>query len=714
MEYKKLSFEIKEKILYIGFGQKTKKSMTTLDKPSLEELSTAISKAKELSEKKEIEGLIFFSHKAGCFLAGVDLEVIQSLGTVEEAIQGAKAGQDMYNILEDIKVPTMALIDGVCLGGGLELALSCDKIMVSDSPKTMLGLPEVMLGVLPGFGGTYRLPKRVGLPAALDMILTGKKKRARACVKMGLADEMMPAQRLLALAPQYLKKEKKNKRNFKSLKNLKGNLMHLAGENFLTRKLILDKARETVMKLTKGFYPAPLKILSLIENHMGKEREAYLKEEAKGFGELSQTSQSKNLLHVFFLTDASKKRKKLKKGEEISIEKGGVLGAGTMGGGIAWLFAKNNQAPIMKDLNKEALELGLKQSSRNFSRGLKRRHISHGDFVRMQTSIRPTMNFSGFKSIDLLIEAIVENLDIKKKVLTETEEHLRDDAMITSNTSSLSINKMAQALKKPERFAGLHFFNPVNKMPLVEIITHDRVSPEVVDNLYNWCLQVKKTPIVVKDGPGFLVNRILMPFINESAYLLEEGVSIEDLDKAILNFGMPMGACRLMDEVGIDVLVKVGAIMEEGLGERAKACSFSEKIYKAGFHGKKNGKGFYRYDEKGRHKEVNEEIRGELPSGNKKMDERTIQMRVFLPMINEAANILSEGIVDKAETVDLGLIYGIGFPPFRGGLLKYADSEGLERIAKEIRKFASEVSETRYELSPYLEKLVQEKKGFYA
>jgi 3-hydroxyacyl-CoA dehydrogenase/enoyl-CoA hydratase/3-hydroxybutyryl-CoA epimerase len=346
------------------------------------------------------------------------------------------------------------------------------------------------------------------------------------------------------------------------------------------------------------------------------------------------------------------------------VKRGAVLGAGTMGGGIAWLFANNNQAPLMKDINTTGLELGLKQASSVFGKAKKRRRLSADDFERKMRSIEPTMSYDGFKGVDLVIEAVVENMDIKKKVFAETEKHVRKDCLLTSNTSSLSVEEMASALEKPERFAGLHFFNPVNRMPLVEIIKHSKVSQETIDSLYNWCLKVKKTPVVVGDGPGFLVNRILMPFINESAYLLEEGVSIEALDKAVSNFGMPMGTCRLMDEIGIDVLVKVGKIMEDGLGARAKSCQLSAKMTEGELLGKKNGKGFYLY-EGGKQKGVNPEALKYLPQNKKKMDETTIQMRVFLPMINEAANILADGIVDKAEAVDLGLIYGIGFPPFR-------------------------------------------------
>jgi len=384
-----------------------------------------------------------------------------------------------------------------------------------------------------------------------------------------------------------------------------------------------------------------------------------------------------------------------------------------MGGGIAWLFAKNNQAPIMKDVSEQGLKLGLKQASSVFRKAVKRRRMSEDDFQRAQRSIEPTLNYNGFKSVDLLVEAVVENMEVKKKVFAEVEKEVSEDCLLTSNTSSLSVEEMAKALKRSERFAGLHFFNPVNKMPLVEIIRHSGVSEETIKKLYKWTLDAKKTPVVVNDGPGFLVNRILAPFLNEAAYLLEEGVSIEAIDKASLNFGMPMGACRLMDEVGLDVGAHVGEIMEQGLGQRHKASSLSVKAVEKQLFGKKNFKGFYTYDENGKQEGVNPEMLELLPKENKSMSETELQMRMFLPMINEAAYILEDKIVEDAATIDLGLIFGIGFPPFRGGLCKYADSEGLDRILESLEKFTQSVDEHRYGPSKLLKDLVSDKKKFY-
>lgn len=706
MSYQHISFETKNDLLWIGFGVNEKKSMTTFTRETLDELKKAVLEARDMDQKSSVKGLIFFSHKPGVFLAGVDISVINSLKTESEALRALDEAHKIFNTLEDLKMPTAALVDGVCLGGGLELALTCKKIFISDNPKTALGLPEVMLGVLPGFGGTYRLPKKVGLPAALDMILTGRQIKGKKNLKMGLADAMLPLERMQELAPEYLLKKKTGKK-----KSVKEEVQAAAMDNFLTRKIIFQKAREKVLETSKGFYPAPLKILEVLEKGAGKARADYLGMEAEAFAELSQSTQSKNLQHIFFLTDASKK---IENKEDLrSVRRGAVLGAGVMGGGIAWLFAQNEQSPLMKDLTQEALELGLRQASQNFSSALKRKRMSHDEFNRKMRSIEPTLSFEGMRSADLLVEAVVENMEIKKKVLSDIEGYVRSDCLMTSNTSSLSIEEMSKALREPGRFAGLHFFNPVNKMPLVEIVTHERVDPEVVQTLKKWVVDVKKTPIVVKDGPGFLVNRILAPYLNEAAFLLEEGVSIDVLDEAALNFGMPMGPCRLMDEIGLDVCVKVGKIMHEGLGERATPSSLSSKLYEAKLLGKKNGRGFYLYDEKGKSLGKNPEVIKMLPTKKVPRDEMTLQMRLFLPMVNEAAYILADRICDKASTVDIGMIYGTGFPPFKGGLLKWADQEGLDQIAERLNNFSKEVSEERYQIAPFLSMMINDKKKFY-
>jgi 3-hydroxyacyl-CoA dehydrogenase/enoyl-CoA hydratase/3-hydroxybutyryl-CoA epimerase len=705
MTEKKISFEINDKIAYLGFGYNSTKSMTVLDRDTLTELQGLV---EDLHTKQsDLKGVIFFSHKENCFLAGADINLIASMQTESEAADGSEKGQTIFNRIEDLSIPSVVCVDGVCLGGGLELALSCKVIIASNSTKTQLGLPEVKLGIIPGFGGTYRLPKKVGLPNALDMILTGKTLRAEKAKKMGLVAEVFPKENLLSQAPRFFDWKPK-------AKSLQTSMKDVAMDNFVTRKIIFQKVRESVLKKTNGFYQAPLKILDVMDSGMMKGRTSYLAAEAQAFGELALSEQSKNLQHIYFMSEGVKKYTGPKGTKEVPVlERGAALGAGTMGGGIAWLMAEAGMQPIMKDLTTEALVLGLKQSSQNFSGALKRKKITADEFERKQRSITAQLDYSGFKKIDLVIEAVVENMDIKKKVFSEVERHVHDECLLTSNTSSLSVQEMSKALERPERFAGLHFFNPVHMMPLVEIILHDKVAPETVEALHKWVLRVKKTPVIVKDGPGFLVNRILMPYLNEAGYLLDEGVSVKDLDQAALNFGMPMGPARLLDEVGIDVAVKVGKVMHDGLGARAYPSKMSGKLSEKNFLGKKNFKGFYLYDEKGKVTGPNPEVEPLLPPEKKKMSEAEIQMRLFLPMINEAAAILKDGIVQTAADVDLGMIFGTGFPPFRGGLLRYADSEGLEKILAALNNFKDTVNADRYKPSSYLEELVESKTTFY-
>jgi len=705
MANNKISLEYKNEIAYIGFGLNSTKSMTALDMETMLELQAIV---EELHTKQsELKGAIFFTHKENCFLAGADISLIAGMKTEAEAADGAERGQNIYNRIEDLTIPTVACVDGVCLGGGLELSLSCKTILASNSPKTSLGLPEVKLGIIPGFGGTYRLPKKIGLPNALDMILTGKTLRADKAKRIGLVAEVYPRENLIAMAPSFFNKKAKSLSVSESMKEL-------ATENFVTRKIIFQKVREQVLKKTNGFYQAPLKILDVMDSGMMKGRTSYLASEAQAFGELAISEQSKNLQHIYFMSEAVKKYNGPKSTKPLPVlTRGAALGAGTMGGGIAWLMADAGMQPIMKDLTTDALNLGLKQSSANFQGALKRKKINADEFERKQRSITAQLDYSGFKKIDLVIEAVVENMNVKKSVFAETEKYVHRDTLLTSNTSSLSVQEMAGALEFPDRFAGLHFFNPVHLMPLVEIIVHDKIAPETIEALHKWVLRVKKTPVIVKDGPGFLVNRILMPYLNEAGFLLEEGVSLKDLDKAALDFGMPMGPGRLLDEVGIDVGVKVAKILHDGLGERAASSKLSSKMVEKGLLGKKSSKGFYLYDEKGKPTGANPEVEELLPKEKKKMSESELQMRMFLPMINEAAAILQDGIVQTAGDVDLGLIFGIGFPPFRGGLLRYADSEGLDKIHNALKNFSESVNKDRYTPSAYLTDLVETKTTFY-
>ncbi len=708
MEYKQITFEIKNKVARIGFGKNSKKPLTTLELETLEELKPVL---KEIEERQntDVSGLILFSHKENVFLAGMNVTVIRDLVTVQDGITGAKQGQEICSQIEDLLIPTIACIDGVCLGGGTELALACKIIVVSDSPYTSLGVPEVQLGLLPAFGGSYRLPRRIDLPVALDLMLSGRMVNGETAMEMGLVDQIYPRESLVETAiSDYIINPEKNV-------NIKGTDKSSVINDSSAQKAVFKKARESVLKKTGGHYETPLRILDHLESSLGCPRSTHLESEAQLLGEIAISEQSRNLQNIYFL-HANSQKYNGPAGEKgnLMINKGAVVGAGTMGGGIAWLMARNNMAPILKDISKEGLDSGLKKSEATFAEALKRKKISEDEFKKKQGSIISRLDYNGFKNINLAAEAVVEDKEIKESVLTEIEHEVSEDCLITSSTSSLSINNLASIFAKPERFAGLHFFYPVNRVPLVEIITHDQIAPETISALYKWAVRVKKIPVVVKNGPGFLLNRILTPFINEALYLLDDGIPIDDLEQACLNFGMPMGPCHLLDNMGIDAGYKVVNCLKEKAGDRFKPAAIFEKISKSGYYGKKSKKGIFHYDDRGRKLEINKDILKLLPAEKIKMNENDVQKKVIIPMINEAATVLQDGIAGTVEDIDLALIFGAGFPRFRGGLLKYADSLGLDNILKTLDQFAEDTDTVRFEPCSLIRELAEKNKSFYS
>ena len=692
MEGNGISWEEREHIAWIGFGYQCNKSMTVLNVAAMEELATIVER---IEKHTSLKGVVFFSHKNRCFLAGADIKMIDDFKKESEATDRSARGQELFNKIESLSIPTIACVHGICLGGGTELILTCDKILVSDAPETQIGLPEVKLGLLPGLGGTWRLPEKIGLAKALEMILTGKSIRYQKCVKWGLAEDSYPCERLLEMAPRHLF-QKKIKRSTLT-------------ENIITRRIIFQKARENVLKKTHGLYQAPLKILDTMETRQNRGQRAYLNAEARGFGELCMGEQSQNLRHLYFLSEKSKKFPLSPPSEAINIRRGAVLGAGIMGGGIAWLMAKNNAFPLMKDIQTNSLEQGLRQASDFFAEAVKRKRMTKEEHQRKMRSILPTLDYRGFNKSDLVVEAVVEDMAVKKTVLAEVEQHIRSHCILASNTSSLSVSEMAKYLKYPQRFAGLHFFNPVNRMPLVEIVTHAETSLETVEALYRWCLNCGKTPLIVKDCPGFLVNRLLVPYLNEATWLLEEGYDVEDIDQACVNFGMPMGPLHLMDEIGLDVIRKVLHVLNQVEGSALQLNSIFQRISQSNLLGKKGRKGFYHYNVQGKKSAVNTKMFPSVP--RQSANETLIQKRLIYPMVNEAAKALDEGIVPSPSDVDLGTVFGIGFPPFRGGLYKYADNEGFDKIIMELEKFAKDFSSDRFLPSASLKKILIQKQS---
>jgi 3-hydroxyacyl-CoA dehydrogenase/enoyl-CoA hydratase/3-hydroxybutyryl-CoA epimerase len=648
--------------------------------------------------------------------------------TADEAERLSALGQALMNRFEDLPFPTVAAIDGAALGGGCEFALSCSAIVMSNDSGARIGLPETLLGIIPGMGGCVRLPRKVGLAGAYDLILAGKNLNGERAYKAGLIEAVIPKENFEAQALEWVKSNlKRLQLGERIAKEPKlGGMGGAAGavmeKTPFGRSVIHRKAREGVLAKTKGHYPAPLEAIQVLKDNgaaygpklRGAARERAMAREARGFGAMAITDVSRNLIRLFFLTEGVKKSKGVTAdAKSLPVRTGAVLGAGVMGGGIAHLFADKNVPIRMKDLNVNALALGVTQATQIFGKQVKRRRLDKRQMVQKLNLISPTVDYAGFRSVDMVIEAIVENMDIKKKVLAEVEGQVAEGTILASNTSSLSITEMQRALKRPENFAGMHFFNPVSKMPLIEVIRGEKSSDAAVATVYELSKRLGKTPIVVKDAPGFLVNRLLLPYLNEATWLLADGAPIPEIDRTLLEFGMPMGPMELIDEVGVDVGEKVAHILHDAFGARALPAPFNDKIVKAGRLGKKNGKGLYEYE--GRERKLNPEvyeILGVSPQSGAVSREEILE-RCLLPMINEASRCLEEGIVATASEVDLGMIMGTGFPPFRGGLLRYADTLGPKAIVDKLRKYQPRFG-ARFEPSPAMLKRAANDQRFYS
>lgn len=703
----------KGEIALLEFDLKNEK-VNKLSSPVMSELDHTLG---ELA-KSSYKAVVLISRKDRIFIAGADIEEIKNLKNAQISQEMASMGQKILNKIEDLKMPVIAAINGACLGGGCELAMACDYRIMSDDPSSQIGLPETKLGVIPGFGGCIRMPRIIGLQASLDMILAGKSAFGKKAAKVGLVDQIVPAaileEQAIKFASDLVKSgAKKRRKKFKS-----EGALNIALET-IGRSVVLNQAKKMTMKLTRGHYPAPLKAISVIRDTYGMtNREKALSIEAKGFGEVAATDVSKHLINLFYMTEGIKKQTGVQdtniKAE--NIEKICVLGAGTMGGGIAQLGADKGFLVRMKDINNNAIALGLQAAQKIWQKDVEKKKLNTYEYQKKFSNISGGTNYDGFKNTDVVIEAIVEDMNIKKKVLEETFKHCPSNVIIASNTSSLSINEMSKAHPHPENFIGMHFFNPVDKMPLIEVIRGEKTSDQTTATIFNLCKKLGKIPVVMKDGPGFVVNRLLLPYLNESMYLMQEGYSIEDIDRAYLEYGMPMGPCHLLDEIGIDVAVKVSKIFHQAFGDRAKPSEVMEKTGKSGRLGKKNKKGFYKYDSRGKKTVPDTSIYTDLGLGlpNKKLDaEEGVQRGIYM-MINEAALMFVEDrIVSKPEEVDLAMIMGTGFPPFRGGLLKYADSIGTENIVDTLEVFANKIG-PRFKPSQPLKNMAKTKRKFYS
>lgn len=667
-----------------------------------------------LSGREDLACLLIKSEKKGIFIAGADINEILDIYDPEDGYKVSRTGQDIFNKIAALPFPTVAVINGASMGGGTELALACTYRLASDHPKTKIALPEVNIGIFPGWGGTQRLPALIGLQRSLDIILTGRNLDAKRALRSGVIDKIIPKEQVSETALKFARDVVAKKDVLaRSRRKQKGLFPVLLEKNPLGRAIVLRMAKKAVLKKTKGHYPAPLEALKVIKKSYGKSLKKGLEIEAKHFGDLIGSPISKNLIKIFFWTEDVKKQTGVSNPDvqTLPVNKAAALGAGVMGGGIAQLFSSRNIPIRVKDLNNEAVAKAFEQAASVLKGKLKRRRITKLEYGQILSRITATVDYSGFQKADFVVEAIVEDLEIKKKVFAELENHMRDDAIIVSNTSSLLVNDMATAFKKPERFAGMHFFNPVHMMPLVEVIRGEKTSDETIATTFKLAKTLGKTPVLVNDGPGFLVNRLLVPYMVEAVSLLEEGYSIAHIDRVVESFGMPMGPIELFDEVGIDVAHKVAKILSKSMGDRMAESPILEKMIGDGRLGKKSKKGFYVYT--GKKKSPDPEISRYLNIvDNTKLNDHALVHRMIYPMINEAARCLDDKIISRPQDVDLAMIFGTGFAPFRGGLLNYADSESITQVHDTLEKL-SESHGDRFKPSVMLQKIAKSNKGFY-
>ena len=648
-----------------------------------------------LERDPAVRAIVFASGKKDGFVAGAKIEMLRDAATAEEAERLSREGQAGFDRLERYPKPVVAAIHGACLGGGLEWALACHYRIATSDPRTQLGLPEVQLGVIPGAGGTQRLPRLVGIATALDMILAGKSVPARKALKIGLVDEAVPApillqvarQRAAALAAGELRRERPDA--VKSLQ--KGGLAAVQKmaleETFLGREVLFRQASKQLLAKTRGHYPAPEKALEAIRHGYEKGVEKGLEREAELFGELAVSPVARQLMGIFFAQNALKKENGTRDPSVKARRVGsvGVLGGGLMGSGIAYVTVNAGIPVRIREKDDAGVARGLAGVAGYLDERVRRRSIDKLEKLARMRLLTAGTGWEGLQRVDVLVEAVFEDLALKQEML-RTFEALNPRGIFGTNTSSIPIGEIAKASAHPETVLGMHYFSPVNKMPLLEVIVTPRTADEVTATAVALGRKQGKTVIVVGDGPGFYTSRILAPYMNEAAMLLLEGAAIEDVDGALTEFGFPVGPITLLDEVGIDVGAKVAKILHAAFGDRMAVPEAMAKVLEAGRLGRKNKKGFYVYAE-GKEKAVDATVYALLPGGRrrKKVSRQEIAERCALQMLNEAALTLGEGVLRSPRDGDVGAVFGLGFPPFRGGPFRWADALGTGVVLEKMR-----------------------------
>jgi 3-hydroxyacyl-CoA dehydrogenase/enoyl-CoA hydratase/3-hydroxybutyryl-CoA epimerase len=640
-----------------------------------------------IKDDPSARAVVLISGKADNFVAGADIQEFTRITNATEGEALARAGQEMINRLERFPKPIVVAIHGACVGLGCELSLACAWRVASDSPRTVIGLPEVQIGILPGAGGCQRLPRVIGTSAALDIILAGKTERAAKAFKLGLIDELVPQSILRGTA---LAAADRLARHGVPYRSPRGSLF--LDRNPVGRRVVYWQARKQVLKKTGGHYPAPLAALDAISTGMEHGMERGLRREAKLFGELAVGEVSRNLVRIFFATTALKKDDGVAPGSATArtVQRLGVIGSGFMGSGIAGTAVAEAGVDVrLKDADLPRVGRGLKAATDILRSRLLRRRITKSEYERQSALLSGSGDWHGFERADLVIEAVFEDLGVKRTVMAEVEAVVRPETVVASNTSTIPIASIAEGARHPERMLGMHFFSPVERMPLLEVIPTGATSPDAIATAVRFGRRLGKTVIVVGDHPGFWVNRILSPYLNEAGLLLAEGTPIEVIDRAMTRFGFPVGPIALLDEVGIDVGQKAGAVMHAAFGDRMAPAPGVAKMVQAGRLGRKSGKGFYLYHQGHKTDPDPEAYRllGVTPLAS--VDTARLEQRLVFIMLNEAALAIGEGVVRSPRDGDIGAIFGIGYPPFRGGPLCYADRLGASQVVKTLEALAA-------------------------
>ncbi len=663
-------------------------SVNKFNQATVAELGEAVN---ALQRSDKLKGLLLSSNKKS-FFVGADITEFGALfRSGDDAIIDALLKINaLFSSIEDLPCPTVVAINGEALGGGLEVCLACDYRIMADNAK--IALPEVKLGILPGWGGTVRLPRIIGVDNAIEWIATGATKRAPAALKDGAADAVVAADKLHEAAIDLLQNCIDGKFDYKERRIEKREPLPLST---IEQTMAFESARGVVGAKAGPHYPSPMSIIATIQKHAPLHRDDAFKVEAATFAKLAKSPVTAALIGIFMNDQYLKKQSKGYLESASNVNKAAVLGAGIMGGGIAYQSASSGVPIVMKDINQSALEDGLAESDKLFFKQVKRGRLDQPGAAAAMHRIIPTLSYGDFGDVDLVVEAVVENPKIKQSVLAEVESLIPESSVLTSNTSTISINLLAENLKRPENFCGMHFFNPVHLMPLVEVIRGEKSSEAAIATTVSYSRKLGKTPIVVNDCPGFFVNRVLFPYFGGFSKLMAHGADFTRVDKLMERWGWPMGPAYLLDVVGLDTGHHGGQVMADGFPDRMKyeQDSAADLLYKAERYGQKNSAGFYRYeiDKRGKPKKLPDpavaEIIAPAVSEQRELSDEQIVERMMIPMCIETVRCLEENIVSGPADADMGLIYGIGFPPFRGGVLHYMDTIGIAAFNKMCEQY---------------------------